>query len=409
MKETGVISTGERLKKASSPPIFNLFPGEEQEVQLTQGSCYFRETSFPLDYRHGSNILEEARDCTENSLELLLREPPTKVYPWEGVFLDLETTGLSGGSGTWAFMIGAGWVEDDQLKVRQYFLRRPGEERAMLCHFVQKFKDFDTLITFNGKAFDLPLLHNRQVMTGMTPLWKPANHVDLLHCARRIWKGIFASCSLTALEENLIKFYREGDIPGEEIPEVYFQYLRRGETSRIKRVFEHNRWDIITMVALVGVLGKLEQGDFWENASLEEVYALGNLLWKRGRISEAIEYFHRVKDEGSTALEKKALYALGYIHKQRREWESSVYFWENLLEKDSHSLDPCLELAKIYEHQTGEWQRAWSMTNEALNRAYRRYQMGGDEEEIVPLRHRLLRLEKKLSSPDAGSYSEKNW
>ena len=402
MKNSGLISNGNQLKTEKRGQLSQLFPGEEWEEVYPEGSCYYRETSINLKHKHGCMVLEYARECTGNSLQLLManssEDSSEMVNPCQGLFLDLETTGLAGGTGTWAFLVGAGWIEENQLRVRQYFLRHPREERFLLQHFVNSFREYHTLISFNGKTFDLPLFHTRQVIHGVTPFMSPSMHVDLLYCSRRFWKDRLPSCSLQSLEENVLLYRREGDIPGEEIPGVYFQYLRQGETSRLKKVFEHNRLDIITMVALLGTISKLEKKDFLDTACPEDCYALGLLLWKKGYYSRAEKCLRKAAEKGSRRQRCQAYKKLGFLYKHLKDWEASVSCWKLLLEDNSYDLEAYVELAKIYEHRLKNLAKALQITREAISLASRYYQMGGARRELTELRHRLNRIERKSSS-----------
>ena len=236
-------STGELHGSSSAKPpqpvlrrAF-LFPGEERIEETAAGSCYLRELRFPLHKYHGNTPLGKLLDCRGSALALPAKDQSlTALNPSRSLFLDIETTGLSGGTGTWIFLIGLGWVAQDEFILRQYFLRHPREEKAMLAHFTGLMEKYTDVVTFNGRVFDLPLIATRQILTGLIPT-KPERHLDLLPCSRRLWKERLGSCSLRFLEENLLGFQRHDDIPGWEIPSVYFNYLRRGETARLRSVF----------------------------------------------------------------------------------------------------------------------------------------------------------------------------
>ena len=399
LKDAGLITAGNQIKKAPAPGgLLQFFPGEEREEVTPKGTCLVRETAFPLDYRHGSVALEEARECSAAALRLLMQHPPCeKTEPWNGLFLDLETTGLAGGTGTWAFLLGVGWVDDHRFRIRQYFLRQPSEEQAMLWHFTRSFQHVKTLITFNGKSFDLPLVNTRQVLTKVLPPLTPSTHIDLLHCARRLWKERLPSCSLQSLEQHLLTLTREGDIPGEEIPAVYFDFLRRGETARLKQVFEHNCLDLLTMAALLGLMGKIKKEDFLEDALPQDCYSLGLLFDRAGEVEKAEVFLQHAYKYGSSSsgLQKKALSALGFLYKRLGDWEKSVFCWKRLVQEGERDLTAYLELAKLYEHRLKDFPEALRMTRLALDAALKRRQMGGCPTEISQVRHRLQRLEKK--------------
>ena len=401
MKESGMITRGNKLQAANNKKgVLGLFPGEEVEAPSSSGKCLYRETAVPLSTMHGSLQLQSSLECTAAPLKLLMNDPPEKIHPREGVFLDLETTGLAGGTGTWAFLVGMGWYEDNRFRVRQYFLRQPPEEAALLEHFTGAAREFNTLITFNGKSFDIPLLQDRMIMGGIRRGLFPELHIDLFHCCRRMWKNCLPECSLTSLEENLLGFHRSGDIPGEEIPQVYFNYLRRRETGRLKQVFEHNLHDIISLAALLGLIGNLETEDFIQNASPDELYSLGLLHWKYGSPDKAENLFHLALERGGEngGTSSKIMFSLAKLYKQQHRWESAARCWKILLQRGTRDTTPYVELAKIYEHRWKYTEEALRMTRQALQIALRRYQVNGDGREIPLLRHRLQRLEKKAKT-----------
>ncbi|MBW6463929.1 MAG: ribonuclease H-like domain-containing protein, partial [Firmicutes bacterium] len=227
LHRTGELQTGRQLAETLKAPAEDrLFPGEGREEETAFGRCYMRELRFSLDHRHGSGRLEGILNCSGPQIALPARDAGLESFePQRSVFLDIETTGLSGGTGTWAFLIGLGWLEENHFLLRQYFLRRPAEERSILSHFAAEADKYPTMITFNGKMFDLPLIQTRQMLAGFRQTM-PEQHLDLLQCARVLWKKRLESRSLRSIEESLLGLHRYDDIPGAEIPAVYFDYLR---------------------------------------------------------------------------------------------------------------------------------------------------------------------------------------
>ena len=164
--------------------------------------------------------------------------PPVTPFRW--AFLDTETTGLAGGTGTYAFLIGVGRICDDGFRVRQFFLREYGEERSALWALREHLEQFDVLITYNGKSYDQPLLETRYQMTRQKPPFARMAHLDLLFGARRLWKLRLENCRLVQLEQQILGMFREGDLAGELIPYVYFEYLRSQDATRLVPIFHHN-------------------------------------------------------------------------------------------------------------------------------------------------------------------------
>ena len=382
----------ERPKKAPVEEAF-LFPGEESLEQTAAGRCYLRELTFPLDRRHGAFTLAESLDCRGSDLSLPARDrslPP--IDPGRYLFLDIETTGLSGGTGTWVFLIGLGWRESGVFRLRQYFLRHPAEEEAMLHHFASFAAPFRGIATFNGKYFDLPLIRTRQTLR-RAPQTEPREHLDLLVCARSLWKERFPSRRLGFLEEALLGFRRRGDIPGEEIPAVYFDYLRRGNTGRLLKVFEHNVFDILSMAVLLGRVASVTASE--KPSHPAECYSLGRLHHKAGDVEKAARYYRQAA--AGKNLEQAALSQLALLHKKRGEWTEAAALWQKLARRKSGSPEASVELAKYYEHQVRDFLTALHWSNRALSQTLgRRGIPPSSPAHPAALQHRINRLNAKI-------------
>ena len=177
-----------------------------------QGTVVVVRSEYPVGYRHGHICLDGVAEVPEAILALLARPdggPPGRLRP---LFLDAETTGLAGGTGTYAFLVGAGWVEGDTLVVAQYFMRDLDEEPALLAALRPRLEEASVVVTFNGTGFDLPLLETRFILGRSR--WPALPHVDLLWPARRVWSRRFADCRLGTLERDVLGVTRDADVPG---------------------------------------------------------------------------------------------------------------------------------------------------------------------------------------------------
>jgi uncharacterized protein len=312
---------------------------EEREA----GALYRRSLSLAPSHTVGRIPVDAARAASAELLSLLALDARfAAIRPDRMLFLDTETTGLGGGAGTWAFLVGLAWFSGPEgpLEVEQLLLRSPADEGALIERVRERIEACDALVTYNGKAFDLPLLDGRAVMTRRPKL--PARpHLDLLHVARRVHRARLGSCRLVTLESEVLGFVRGPDIEGGEIPARYAHFLRTGDEGALAAVVEHNAWDVASMAALVGLYGEpfdlLHPGD---------LVGVAKTLAR----ARAFETAERV---ASTALERGAgaegLRARGSIARARGDRAQALEDFEAFAAEVS---DPKvrLELAKLYEH-----------------------------------------------------------
>ena len=205
------------------------------------------------DCWHGSKLfpLESVPGAWDIPMDMVqLMEPsvlPERLAPERILYLDTETTGLSGGAGTVAFLTGLGYLTENGFLVHQYLMRDYPEERFLLENVKAMLPQFDVLCTFNGKSFDLPLLQSRFRMNRMDASVLEKPHIDLLHLARRVWKLRLGRCNLGRLEEAIFGQPRVDDLPGNQVPERYFSFLKTGDFHLLQDVLEHNQQDIASL------------------------------------------------------------------------------------------------------------------------------------------------------------------
>ena len=241
-----------RRTQAPAPPPPGPLPVEARSTAF--GTVHVSERVLPPGHRHGSAPLEGALDVEGDLVaSLALQAELAGVDFQRMLFLDTETTGLAGGTGTVPFLVGLAWFEGRSLRVHQLFLRRLGEESPMLRVLSERMAQSSCLVTFNGKSFDWPLLRTRFVLNRVqTPAELP--HLDLLHCARRVFKHRGSGARLVQMEETVLGHRRIGDIDGALIPELYFRFLRGGDGSALTPVLEPNVNDLLLLAALLGEL-----------------------------------------------------------------------------------------------------------------------------------------------------------
>lgn len=377
--------------------------------QVGAGEAFYVETRYPLEYCRGPLALEYCFDIPSQSWQLLGRVPD-HLHLRRAAFFDTETTGLAGGTGTYAFLAGLGFFEGYDFVVRQYFLRDYPEEDAMLEALADDLANFDLLVTFNGKAFDWPLMETRYRLARRRVPLAGAPHLDLLHPARRIWKERLQQCNLQNLEARVLGVERVGDVPGELIPALYFDYLRSGDARPLEDVILHNRLDIVSLVSLAGWMGHmvtspLDPTPDGELVCGDDLYSLGSLFEDRGDPGQAIACYETSFERGFEMVsEAHVQRALSSIYKRVKEHERAVAIWQEMLTgAGGLSLFPYVELAKYYEHVVKDVPAARDLTLRALSIAERRRSLAGSYgpatlKDLEAVRHRLGRLERKLGA-----------
>jgi uncharacterized protein YprB with RNaseH-like and TPR domain len=360
-----------------------------EEVQTAHGVHYETEKLYERQRRHGSIGIVDLEDLPQDLLDSISNGQISGVPPAKWCFLDTETTGLAGGSGTYAFLVGVGRITPQGFRVRQFFMRDFGEEASQLSALTEHLKQFEVLITYNGRTFDQPLLETRFRMVRQRPPFGELEHLDLLFGARRLWNLRFDSCRLMDLENQILGVERQGDLPGELIPYVYFEYVRTHEIFRLLPVFHHNAIDILTLACLTAIVPRAfhEQAEFSHGA---EMVGLAR-WWRQAEQHEnALALFRQAIEKNLpddllfrtlwdiAALEKKlgrehaALAVLTDLAAARNPWRGAAF----------------VELAKYYERRERNYALALEMTRSA--------------QELEPseaLERRAARLEKRVGAP----------
>ncbi|HWI52350.1 MAG TPA: ribonuclease H-like domain-containing protein [Symbiobacteriaceae bacterium] len=378
-------------------------------VAVNAGEAFYVETRYPVEYCRGPLALEYCFEIPGLGWQLLGRVPE-HVHLRRAAFFDTETTGLAGGTGTYAFLAGLGYFEGYDFVVRQYFLRDYPEEDAMLEALAADLAKFDLLVSFNGKAFDWPLMETRYRLARRRVPLSGAPHLDLLHPARRIWKERLQQCNLQNLEAKVLGVERVGDVPGEMIPALYFDYLRTGEAGPLEDVILHNRMDIVSLVSLAGWMGHmvtapLDPTPDGELVCGDDLFSLGRLFADRGDPGQAIACFEAALERGlETVTEARAQRALSSVYKRVKEHDRAVAIWQEMLAGPGGlSLFPYVELAKYYEHVVKDVATAREMAVQALAIAERRRSLAGAYgpttlKDLEDVQHRLGRLNRKLGA-----------
>jgi uncharacterized protein len=248
------------------------------------------------------------------------------------VFFDLETTGLSGGAGTLAFLVGCGWfAEDGSFITRQFVLLRHADERHLLVMVGHELSRAGVLVSFNGKSFDAPLIETRHLFHRLPLSAGRVPHLDMLHPARRFWGGTESDCSLAALETEVLGARRSRDVPGPLIPARYFEFVHTGDAGPLAEVLRHNRLDLLSLAGLTSRLLDLVRSGPIAARNACEALALGRTYARRGLTRRAEEAFELARAAGGTVVRRDASRALALLCRRARRWDDAATFWRELV------------------------------------------------------------------------------
>jgi hypothetical protein len=380
----------------TDPRWRGLPPG--QEVPTPAGPAFRIQNLYPLGHRHGGGPLAEVLQYSSSlagEIAGAATQPETPFADW--AFLDLETTGLAGGAGTLGFLIGLGAFVQEGFRLRQYFLRDPAQEAGMLHALQEDLEAAGGFVTFNGRAFDIPLLETRYQI-GLRRRWRLSAlpHFDLLYPSRRLWRRGLPDCRLGTLEGQVLGVVRtEADVPGELIPGLYQDYLRTGDASEISRVIYHNAQDILSLVGLAAAV--MSRHGRPRSLTGEESLAVARWHQAQGREQAAVRAYRaslRAKADPQVRVEALRSYSAHLKSQGRRK--QALAGWEEWHALDGQDPTPCIELAKYYEWAGGDAARAHHWTLEGLL-CLSRWPAGWRRDRARrSLEHRLQRLERKL-------------
>jgi hypothetical protein len=344
------------------------------------------------------------------ALELLCRtrdETPSRrtraalENPDRWLFLDTETTGLAGGTGTYAFLIGLAWWDAGGLQVEQLFLRDFSEEYSLLQELAARIAERPVLVTFNGKTFDWPLLESRFTMTRSIKVPQLSAHLDLLHPARALWKLRLGSVRLVELERHVLDasrlgWHREDEVISSLIPQLYFDYLRGGSPYPLAGVLKHNQMDLRGLAALYGKINSLldEREASLAGTDSLDLFGLSRFLTRRGETDRAHSVCSQARDAGLPAVfRSQATRELAFLAKRRGDAEAASSLWHELVNDPQDGIVACEQLAIHYERREKDYDRAIEFTQLALLKLFRQRMPSRDPSGIA----RTARLQEKLT------------
>jgi len=398
--------TGERKARGPAAPPFEPLPREPLQ---------FTENGFPLEARYGRVKIASGLEIGGDVLSCLSQDEGFRDLDLStALFIDLETTGLSGGTGVVPFNVGLGYYRGDRFVVAQYFLGELADEGRMIQELARFFQemDFRSVVTFNGKGFDIPLLETRFILHRQPFRLGSLPHLDFLFAARRLWSHKLESCRLYHLALEVVRADRSEDIPSAEIPWRYFQYLKTGNRELVEPILYHNQEDILSLLAVV-ILGARIFSDREEACTGDamDFFGAGKVLERMGDEEGAVRFFQRalsgrLPDEVSLEARRR----LSLHFKRRGEWEKAVPIWKEMAASrllTTAQLFSFRELAMYLEHRMKDFEEARKVAEEGYILA-----MGNSTAYERDFSYRLERLKRKLKraegipEPDAAKKEE---
>ena len=372
-------------------------PGEY--IPTPVGEVFVSRQVYPADYQHGKVPL--GIPAERGVLTAWLGDSRLiDLSPESFTFLDIETSGLAGGTGTYAFLIGLGRFKEGDFHLDLFFMRDPAEELALLHVLEGYFASTQALVTFNGRSFDAPILATRFRMHDIPVPFVDYPHLDLLPLARRLWKDRLPSRALKYLEESILGVGRtDADVPGYEIPYLYFDYLRTGDARPLSGVFYHNAMDVVAMAALLNHMGHMLAEPM--HTSIEhglDRVALARLYEKLGKWEESARLYERCLQDDLLEVDFwQVIKQLSSLHRRRGDLESAVILWEKAA-SNGHVF-ACVELAKHNEHRLKNYKEAlrWTMHAKELLDETDPSDLS-DRHRVEELEHRRARLEKRAKN-----------
>jgi uncharacterized protein len=365
---------------------------------LDEDYCLIREKTYSLSDFHGKYQLGQIKKAVQAWNQFQGSHPLSAngLAVEDLFFFDTETTGLGGGTGNTIFLLGYAKVEQDKLILRQHILPQPGSEIPLYHSFLEKV-DYNTLVTYNGKAFDWPQVKTRHTLIREhVPKLPSFGHFDLFHGSRRLWKSRMESVKLSNVEKNILDFHRTDDVPGYLAPMIYFDYVERRDPEGMIKVLLHNELDILSLVVLYAHLSFQVLGIDSMQTS-DEKLLIGKWFDYLGDKEQAVTRLEQLVREADGQEAMAAKHSLAFQYKRLKNYSQAREYWLEVYERGPLELrmEACVELAKLSEHQFKEPERAMMFTEKAYEEMEKRAIT--NEKFLMELEKRIQRLERKLA------------
>lgn len=382
---------------------------------LPEGAARLAEIlgAAPSANRFGEHLLlrkwfSDPSECAPEEIALRLLAPEAGLEIADSrqwIFLDTETTGLMGGTGTYAFLVGIAWWDAGGLQVEQFFLRDHREEHSLLAALGERLAERRVLVTFNGKSFDWPLLETRYRMTRSVKVPQMRAHLDFLHPARNLWRMQIGSVRLADLERHVLGWKREGDVVSQMIPDLYFEYLRGGSPEPLVPIFYHNQMDLRGLAALANRTLSLLADPEAHGKDALELFGVSRICERRGQTGRARKLYEQsIEAALPPPADRAARRSLALMARRDGNFALAAELWESILGNSREGLEAYEQLAIYCERHTRDAARAISISRRAMEELRNASRLGLITSTVYRKirgrwEHRLKRLERKTKQP----------
>lgn len=356
-------------QEEAKPPEIGAESVGAREVVGRRGRYWIRSVDYSPREPWGETQVESICErCSGNGLRIPFNRLEQRIALRDCLFVDCETTGLAGGAGTVAFLIAVGQLAGEHFVVDQYFLPDLSDEAGVLDEIAGRFETASALVTYNGSAFDLPLIEGRFNFWRLDPVFRELPHLDLLFPTRAIFKSRIQSCSLSNVEQQLLRIARIEDLPGSQVPEVYFEYLRNGFSPRMHAVFEHNRLDVVSLFVYALWLDQRTHPDQPSLEYPDDLRSLARYWYRHRHHVPALRALDEAEARVLAPEERAAVYRLrGHILKRARDFETAHEEWQKAAASSPNDYSIAEELAKHLEHRRRDYAEALRIVDQALS------------------------------------------
>ena len=376
-----------------------------EEIVNERGRFFRYRKIYPAVYSHGRYTLDMIWNTDSSVFSRVGKDNLLEKIDFKkALFIDTETTGLAGGTGTVPFLVGIGYFVKDGFCVDQLFIRDYHEEPALLYALQEMLSNYHFLVSYNGKAYDINLLTTRFTLARMKVPVHEMPHLDLLHTARRLWRKRISDCSLGHVESRILEFNRLNDVAGYLIPGLYFEYLHTRDAEPLLPVFRHNQWDILSLLVLAALTGEIYRDPASYLNHPYDLFSLGRSYENFCDQDAAACYEMALTYPVSTDDREMILCFLGFVLKRMGRWERAVAVWQEIIQIMPDQIYAYEELAKYYEHRSTQINKAIYVVERALERIELSTALRPDltsNTDLRDLKYRLARLKRKQKKLNA--------